>query len=80
MDLVRILQEEIGWDMRLYAVLLFAKFALSDLSFSPSLMFWRAGKEVKHRSDNLSVYSNLSVGSSHTDLQREARFHLQPVS
>ena len=56
--------------MRPYVALRFAKFAIRYVlqSFSSFL----AGKEIKHRSDNQSVCSILSVGSSLPHLQSEA--------
>ena len=70
-NLVRRSPEEIGWVPRPCATLLSARFMQSDLLFRHFFSLL-AGKECKHRSDNQSVCSILSVSSSKPHLQKEA--------
>ena len=68
-NLVHTSPEEIGWVPGPCAGLLSLRFVQLDLFFSHCLL---AGKECKHRSDNQSVCSFLSVTSSKPHLQKEA--------
>ena len=72
LNLVRILQGEIGWDVRLNAVLCFAKSVQSDLSFSPSLMFWW---EKKSSTDlTIRVFATFYLSAVVTHICREKPF------